>query len=315
MIAYFNRKNKMALIYKITNKIDGKQYIGATIYKLNERWNRHTSDTLLKKDNQYLHSAMRKHGIENFTIEILEEHPDANYTFNTLESKYIKEYKTHSTENGYNMTWGGDGWLGMKHSEKTKEKLRKLKTGRKASPETRAKLSALKKGIPSKRKGIPSEAISKAKRGKKRSLEFIEKCRLAKIGMKQSESQKNKIRNKISENHKVKLPSGEIIDIFNLRQFCKDNQLSQGNLKTYGHSKGFKMIETIKNIKTYRIQNVYTQEIIETTNLKQTCKTLNIDNSRLYGTYNQAYQKDYNGWRLLEIITTNKVVKFNAPQT
>ena len=55
------------LIYKITNKINGKVYIGQTIQCLKKRWSQHKSDS--KKSNMTIHKAMRKYGIENFTIE------------------------------------------------------------------------------------------------------------------------------------------------------------------------------------------------------------------------------------------------------
>ena len=57
------------IIYKITNKVSGKSYIGQTRYTIEFRWKQHQH----KKDNTYFHNAIHKYGIENFSIEILEK--------------------------------------------------------------------------------------------------------------------------------------------------------------------------------------------------------------------------------------------------
>ena len=88
-------------IYKITNKVNGKSYIGQTRYTVEFRWRQH----IHKKDNTYFHNAIRKYGIENFTVETLEqcEYKDLN----SREIFYIAKYNTFNS--GYNMTIGGDG--------------------------------------------------------------------------------------------------------------------------------------------------------------------------------------------------------------
>lgn len=89
------------IIYKITNKVNGKSYIGQTRYTIDFRWRQHQH----KKDNTYFHNAIHKYGIENFSIEILEE-----CNIEDLSSKeifYIAKYDTFN--NGYNLTIGGDG--------------------------------------------------------------------------------------------------------------------------------------------------------------------------------------------------------------
>lgn len=89
------------IIYKITNKVNGKSYIGQTRYTLEFRWRQH----IHKKDNTYFHNAIRKYGVENFEKEILEE---CDYTdLNKREIYYIAKYD--SFKNGYNLTIGGDG--------------------------------------------------------------------------------------------------------------------------------------------------------------------------------------------------------------
>lgn len=88
-------------IYKITNKVNGKVYIGQTRYTIEFRWRQH----LHKKDHTYFHNAIRKYGTENFIVEILEE---CNYEdLNSREIYYISKF--NSFKNGYNSTIGGDG--------------------------------------------------------------------------------------------------------------------------------------------------------------------------------------------------------------
>lgn len=88
-------------IYKITNKVNGKSYIGQTRYTVEFRWRQH----IHKKDNTYFHNAIQKYGEDNFIVETLEE---CNYeNLNSREIYYIAKYNTF--KEGYNLTIGGDG--------------------------------------------------------------------------------------------------------------------------------------------------------------------------------------------------------------
>lgn len=89
------------IIYKITNKVNNKSYIGQTRYTIEFRWKQHQH----KKDNTYFHNAIHKYGIENFSIEILEKCNIED--LNSKEIFYIAKYDTFN--NGYNLTIGGDG--------------------------------------------------------------------------------------------------------------------------------------------------------------------------------------------------------------
>ena len=89
------------IIYKITNKVNNKSYIGQTRYTLQFRWNQH----LHKKDNTYFHNAISKYGKDNFSLEILEECDVEK--LNDREIFYIAKFDTFN--NGYNLTIGGDG--------------------------------------------------------------------------------------------------------------------------------------------------------------------------------------------------------------
>ena len=117
-------------IYKITNQINGKIYIG-----------KHSTDNL---DDGYMGSgklilkAEQKYGIENFTKEYL-AFCDTEEKLNWFEKFYIKKF--NAREVGYNLTDGGDGHLGFIMSEETKRKLSEVKKGKTLSEETKQKIS------------------------------------------------------------------------------------------------------------------------------------------------------------------------------
>lgn len=90
------------IIYQITNKVNNDFYIGKTVRKLTERLSCHKYSC--KKGSQtHLHRAMRKYGIENFTVETI-------CVVDTLEELDKKEMQfIESLQPKYNMTKGGDG--------------------------------------------------------------------------------------------------------------------------------------------------------------------------------------------------------------
>lgn len=89
----------MGVIYKATNLINGKSYIGQTKRDLETRKKEH-----LKRKGYTFHSALEKYGIENFEWSILEECEDDK--LNEREIFWIDYYDTYN--NGYNETSGGD---------------------------------------------------------------------------------------------------------------------------------------------------------------------------------------------------------------
>lgn len=96
----------MAYIYKITNQINGKIYIGKTLNTIQERWREHRNDYKRERcEKRLLYDAMKKYGVENFTIEQVEEcSPEM---VNEREKYWIEQYG--SFKYGYNATIGGDG--------------------------------------------------------------------------------------------------------------------------------------------------------------------------------------------------------------
>lgn len=126
-------------VYKITNKINNKIYIGITSQGAGVRFYKHLSDAL-HGSLFPIHNAIRKYGKDNFILEIIELCEDSN-ALKEREKYWIAFYNSTDRSIGYNMTEGGDGTFGRKHSEETKEKIRQKALGRKASEETKQKMS------------------------------------------------------------------------------------------------------------------------------------------------------------------------------
>lgn len=116
----------MGFIYKITNTINNKAYIGITTKTPEERWRAHLNAIKTGKGCPLLRSAVNKHGADKFKIETLIIcFDDALFK---LEKEYIKKYNTLAP-NGYNAHEGGNGgacFTGKKHSQETKNKLREI---------------------------------------------------------------------------------------------------------------------------------------------------------------------------------------------
>lgn len=100
----------MSYIYKITNIITNKIYIGYTSRSIKRRFYEHKWDamnTSYEKNKSYLYQSMRKYGTENFIIESLLEFDENEKDWKELERHYIKKYNT-LIPNGYNVLEGGD---------------------------------------------------------------------------------------------------------------------------------------------------------------------------------------------------------------
>lgn len=94
-------------VYKITNLVNGKCYVGITT-NLEYRWHCHRNAPNYPYLKNPLYSAMRKYGIENFRFEVIEEGIQNIITLGEKERYYIKKYHSHISEHGYNLTWGGE---------------------------------------------------------------------------------------------------------------------------------------------------------------------------------------------------------------
>jgi len=213
-------------IYCIENIINKKKYVGKA-EDIEDRWKEHRYLLNKKKHiNKHLENSWYKYGMENFIFYIIE----------ICESEKLSErerfyiFYFDAKNNGYNLTDGGQGILGYRHTEKSKlkmsinskgktkseehrKKISEVNKGKHLSEETKQKMSASTKG----RVGKPlseetKQKISKALTGKNnanygvpRSEEVKEKISKANSGKKRTPEQ-NKAN---SERCKGRIPSNK----------------------------------------------------------------------------------------------------------
>jgi group I intron endonuclease len=143
-------------IYKTTNLINGKTYVGQCINSVNKTRSYLGSGTALK-------SAFKKYGKENFKKEILIENVRTLNLLNSWEIHFIKVLKPN-----YNISPGG-----RTLTEETKRKISKANRGKKVSEETRRKMSEAKKGV--KKSEEHKRNISKTQTGVYKDVTYEER--------------------------------------------------------------------------------------------------------------------------------------------
>ena len=158
----------MHCIYKITNLINGKTYIGQHKYKKNPYDSYMGSGKLVKR-------AQEKYGIENFKKDILVSGITSKSFIDLLEKEYIKFYRSIGKAE-YNIADGGDGGAihKSKHSEEAKRKISEAKKGKTLSEEHKQKLALAQKGkknaLGKKYSEETKQKMSASKKGEKNPL-------------------------------------------------------------------------------------------------------------------------------------------------
>jgi group I intron endonuclease len=176
----------MHFLYKITNQLNGKIYIGQSKND-KYRWRQHLYFAKNpNKTGQYIHHAMAKYGAENFEFQIIafcRNQEDANNIENTL----ILQYNSRDTQFGYNLTVGGN-YGG--HSEETKRKLSEAtkqqikekghpSQGVKRSEEARQNMSAAQQNRNNNYTPEMRKRMSDSHKGQKHPSEVVEKRKLS----------------------------------------------------------------------------------------------------------------------------------------
>lgn len=155
-------------IYKITNLVNGKIYIGQTVTSLQERWRHHLHAS--RGNNTLICKAIRKYGRDSFQMELIVQ-ACSQEELDYLEAYFIVIWDAQNPNVGYNRTDGGIGFTGHH------------------SLATRAKMSATHKGRPGPTRGMKlseehKQKISIGNTGKKRSAEVRQKYSSSKLGAK-----------------------------------------------------------------------------------------------------------------------------------
>lgn len=117
------------LIYKITNRINDKIYIGQTVRTLHDRIHDYIKDTKYIKTEQArpIIRAMQKYGINNFKFEIIEDDIKDRNLLDIEEMNYISKFNSQNPLKGYNIENGGNSE--GKHTKSTREKISKAQRG------------------------------------------------------------------------------------------------------------------------------------------------------------------------------------------
>jgi len=191
------------IIYKATNVLNGKVYIGQTIRTLLKRQAEHIRITK-RNPEQYFHKAIHKYNAENFEWEVV-DYASSIEELNEKEKEWIWLNYSNNSQFGYNLTEGGEGSSGRVVSKETKlligsksknrfvseearEKHRISSKGRRHSEETKKVMSAkgklrsqseearLKNSLAHKGKKVSEESCmrqSEMRRGKKKMTDGI----------------------------------------------------------------------------------------------------------------------------------------------
>ena len=176
----------MGYVYKITNTVNNKSYIGISIHEPEkDRIQKHLSG----RGNRIIANAIKKYGRDAFTYEVLEENVFDEF-LPDLEIAYIEKFNTVAPH-GYNLTHGGDHAI---PSEDTRRKMSETRKGKPLSTAHRRKISESLRGEKHPNFGKKFSAkmrqkLSETKKGKKRKPHSAETRR------KISEANKGKPRN------------------------------------------------------------------------------------------------------------------------
>lgn len=248
-------------VYCILNKINGKVYIGKT-NNIKRRFKKHILAANGDKWERQcaVHHALHKYGINNFTFSIIQQFINETDCFES-EKYWIKYFNSNVKQFGYNLTEGGEGASGMRHSDEARQKMREKATGRKHGPETIEKLKQRPQSLPGTKPANLEELqllnigrvhteearknMSEARIGMKFSEEHcknISKAQKGKFvgenspswGLKRTEEFKNLSRG--SNNKQAKLSEKQVLEI---RKKYKRGEYSQSKLgKQYNISRG-----------------------------------------------------------------------------
>jgi len=131
---FFSPQKPYGIIYKATNLINGKIYIGQTIKSLNKRISEH-KNTAKRNEGTRFHVAIRKYGFEKFTWEII-CNVFSRESMIIIEHYYINLFRSYEFDFGYNSTMGDNS-----PTPEIRERLSKILTGKKRTSETRKRIS------------------------------------------------------------------------------------------------------------------------------------------------------------------------------
>lgn len=234
-------------IYKITNIINSKVYIGQTKKAITVRFKEHS----INKTKSAISNAIQKYGKENFEVKVL-TYCNSMKEMNHREEYYIKLFNTLSP-NGYNLRAGGNN---STCSDETKAKISKAKKGisHSHSEETKRKI-----GLANRKRKLSEytkQKIANSRLGKKASIKTKLKMSKSKEGNKNhffgsAHTQEARLKiSKANDSRKIKILCFQNSKIYNsIHDAARDLHLDVANIARVVHNKQ-------KQIKGYTFQRV-----------------------------------------------------------
>lgn len=218
-------------IYLIRCKDTNKNYVGQSIniarriqaHKCQLRNNTHANEYLQAAWNKYLEESF-----EFLTLELVE--PEF---LTAREIFYIKNYQSSLRQHGYNLSFPDATKEHFRHTEEAKRKVSEKKKGTIVSDATKAKLSKAVKVCGYKHSKETLALISAANRGKRLSEWHINRIKQSKLGIARTEEVKkaiSKSKDKYKTSGVLISPTGERVEVFGLRAFCKEKGLDHTHI-------------------------------------------------------------------------------------
>lgn len=217
-------------IYAIKNVLNDKCYIGSTIDLYRRRCEHISQLRNNKHKNRHLQFSWNKNGEDVFVFEVLEVIDDYDQ-LQTTEQRYLDD-----CVNKYNIREIAESNRGMKLSPRTEEQRKRMSEQRKGKTSS---FKGKKHTEESLRKNRESHT------GKKQSQETIDKRVAKNTGKKRTKEMIQKTADGKSKLWYLISPDGNCVDVKNLKNFCRENGLNQGNMMhmyqgKYNHCKGWK---------------------------------------------------------------------------
>ena len=278
-------------VYKITNKINGKIYIGKTIKSdIQKRLKEHYNFSSKKGKKMMICEAIKKYGLENFEIESIYDGVD-DEDICKAEIRFIKLLNSTDSNVGYNMLSGGNGVVPTKElrrkiSERAKLRVGELNPffGKSHSQEQKNKWKINRLGISTRKTPISTNEKNKASERLKelrKNPEFIDKMFKGRSYKKGAGASRNRA--------VVCISTGEV---FESAKICADNLNNRGYLKKFNRKSIGEVCRSIKKThnnlifkfedglinknKTTNIKSkikIYVEELNLTFNSKKECAT------------------------------------------
>ncbi len=240
-------KSAIFSIYKITNTINNKSYVGFTSQAVNKRWNNHISDS--RKSSRAFPAAVRKYGKDNFVVETLYQSTEFSHTLDIMEEHFIRSHNTHIRGGqGYNLNYGGNGHYGLQHkapmSLEHRNKIRQAHLGKSLSEEHKAKIAVGGTG----RKHTP-ETITKMEQAI-RSEDF----KAARRAYRWNDEQYQKAKQRPRGMWTLQRPDGTVFKTNHINHTCLENGVKylalhnafkEGRGINRGPTKGWKLLSSL----------------------------------------------------------------------